>query len=247
MRTASGTTRFSLWSGPRNLSTAIMYSFAQRPDTRVVDEPFYAHYLTVTGLGHPGREEVLAHQESDIDKVITEVVLGPCDRPLLFLKQMAHHLVEVEHSFLGKTLNGLLIRQPDEVLRTLTAQIPEPTIPDTALPQQVALYEELLGLGQDPPVIDARHLLENPRRVLSVLCEAIGVRFEKAMLRWEAGGRPEDGVWSPHWYQSVHRSTGFEPYRPRTDPLPPQLEPLLAECRPYYEYLYARARPKEDE
>jgi len=246
MRTAPVTTRFSLWSGPRNLSTAVMYSFAQRRDTRVLDEPLYAHYLTVTGLRHPGREEILAHQESDIDKVITDVVLGPCDRPLLFMKQMTHHLVEVEHSFLSQTLNGLLIRQPDEVLRTLPAQIPEPTISDTALPQQVALYDELVGLGQDPPVIDARHLLENPRQVLSVLCETIGVGFDEAMLTWEEGGRPEDGVWAPHWYQKVHRSTGFEPHRLRTDPFPPHLEPLLADCRPYYEYLYARAYPKED-
>jgi hypothetical protein len=233
--------RFSLWSGPRNVSTAIMYAFAQRADTRVVDEPFYAHYLEVTGLPHPGREVVLANQESDVEKVIRDVVLGPCDRPVLFIKQMAHHLVDVDRSFLGKTLNGLLIRDPSDVLRTLPNQILEPTLADTALPQQVELYGQLVALGQDPPVLDARELLGRPSGVLEQLCERLGISFDAAMLSWERGPRPEDGPWAPYWYDGVHRSTGFEPYRPKTDPFPAELEALLEECQPYYEYLYSKA------
>lgn len=223
------------------MSTAVMYAFAQRPDTKVVDEPFYAHYLTVTGLHHPGRDLVIADQESDIDKVITDVVLAPCDRSLLFMKQMAHHLVAVDHSFLAQTLNGLLIRDPAEVLRTLPNQIPKPTLRDTALPQQVELYDELVGLGQKPSVVDARELLLHPRWVLEALCDSIGVVFDEAMLSWSVGDRPEDGVWAPFWYENVHQSTGFKPYRAKTSPFPAELELLLEECRPYYDYLYERA------
>ncbi len=240
------TIRFSLWSGPRNVSTAVMYAFAQRTDTRVVDEPFYAHYLVHTGAEHPGRATVLAAQDSDVSRVIDTVVLGPCDRPVLFIKQMAHHLAGVDRSFLAKTQNGLLIRHPAEVLSTLPRQIPEPTLADTALPQQVALLEELIAAGQDPPVLDARRLLQSPRVVLSRLCDSIGIPFQESMLHWEAGGRPEDGVWAPHWYERVHESTGFQPYRPKQEPLPGALESLLAECLPLYEYLLARAVGEEE-
>ena len=235
------TIRFSLWSGPRNVSTALMYSFAQRTDTVVVDEPFYAHYLKVTGLDHPGRDVVLAGQENDINKVIEEVIFGAYERELLFMKQMAHHLVQVDHAFLADTVNGLLIRDPSEVLRTLPHQIPVPKLEDTALPQQVALHQELVALGQNPPIVDARDLLTDPPGVLAALCQAIGVSFQETMLTWAPGGRPEDGVWAPYWYENVHRSNGFMRYHPKSEPFPPELEPLLEECRQYYDYLYARA------
>jgi len=226
--------RICLWSGPRNVSTALMYAFAQRPDTRVIDEPLYAHYLRVSGADHPGRREVLAHLEADGPRVVREVILGPCDRPVLFMKQMAHHLVELDRGFLGQVHNVLLIRDPIEMLPSLAKNIPAPTLRDTGLKTQVELLEQLRALGQTPPVLDAKQLLLNPRGVLSALCERLSIPFDDAMLSWPAGPRPEDGIWAKHWYHNLHQSTGFAPYQPKTDPFPDHLRPLLAECQPLY-------------
>jgi hypothetical protein len=214
-----------------------MYAFAQRGDTRVVDEPLYGHYLRVSGADHPGREEVMAAQNCDGEAVVREIVLGATDRPVLFIKQMAHHLVDLDLSFLATTRNALLIRDPEEMLSSLVNQIPDPSLGDTGLALQAELYDRLTGLGERPAILDARELLLDPAGVLTQFCESLDLRFDPAMLSWKEGGRPEDGVWAPHWYQNIHKSTGFAPYRPKTDPFPERLEPLLAECRPYYEYL----------
>lgn len=235
------TLRINLWSGPRNVSTALLYAFLQRRDTRGVDEPLYAHYLRVSGAEHPGREEVLAAQDSDGERVVREVILGPCDRPVLFLKQMAHHLVDLDRGFLDRCANVLLVRDPEEVLRTLVRQLPSPTLRDTGLAIQRQLQEELRARGQEPPVLDARELLLDPEGVLRELCRRLGIPFDPAMLHWPAGPRPEDGVWAPHWYENVHRSTGFAPYRPKTGAFPEELRPLLEECRPFYAALHAGA------
>lgn len=235
------TLRICLWSGPRNVSTALMYSFAQRADTRVVDEPLYGHYLRVSGAEHPGREEVLEAMETDGEKVARELILGPCDHPVLFMKQMAHHLTELGLGFLERTVNVLLIRDPADMLRSLRHQLPNPRLEDTGMAVQHGLLERLVGLGQDPPVLEARQLLLDPPGVLSRLCDRLGLDFDDAMLRWPAGARPEDGVWAPHWYHNVHRSTGFAPYREKTDPVPERLLGVLEECRPHYEALFAKA------
>ncbi len=229
--------RICLWSGPRNVSTALMYAFAQRADSRVIDEPLYAHYLRVSGADHPGRQEVLDHMDADGQRVVREVILGPCDRPVLFMKQMAHHLVELDRTFLGRTLNVLLIRDPVEMLPSLAKNIPAPTLRDTGLKMQVDLLQELRSLGQSPPVLDAKRLLLDPRAALSALCQQLSIPFDEAMLSWPAGPRPEDGPWAKHWYQNLHRSTGFARYQPKTDPFPDRLQPLLAECQPLYAVL----------
>lgn len=228
-----------MWSGPRNVSTALMYSFAQRSDTRVVDEPLYGHYLRVTGAEHPGADEVMADMSTDADQVIAEVILGPCDRPVLFLKQMAHHLVALDRSFLAQTTNVLLIRDPVQMLPSLAKNLAQPTLRDTGLALQTELYDLLVSLGQAPPILDAKQILLNPRRVLSKLCEQLGLPFEESMLHWQAGPRPEDGIWAKHWYHAVHHSTGFQPYSEKREPMPARLEPLLAECLPHYERLAA--------
>ncbi len=233
--------RICLWSGPRNVSTALMYSFAQRGDTSVVDEPLYGHYLRVTGAQHPGRDEVLEALDSNGERVIRKVVLGPSPRPVLFMKQMAHHLIELDRGFLKKTVNALLIRDPREVLASLVHQIPNPTLLDTGTAMQSELLDELENLGQTPPVIDSRELLLNPRKVLGQMCEMSGLDFDPAMLSWRAGPRSEDGIWARHWYSNVHRSTTFQPYRPKTKPLAKHLLPLLDECRPHYDRLFRRA------
>jgi hypothetical protein len=229
--------RINLWSGPRNVSTALMYSFRSRSDTRVVDEPLYAHYLRVTDAPHPSAEEVLKAGSPDGENAIRNIVLGPCDRPVLFLKQMAHHLVDLDSGFLAKTANVLLVRDPEEMLPSLAKNLETPSLRDTGLAVQVRLLDEL----GDPPVLDARALLTDPRSVLSALCGRLGIPFEERMLCWDPGPKPEDGVWAPHWYENVHQSIGFLPYRRKREPFPEKLRPLLDECRPLYERLRERA------
>jgi hypothetical protein len=230
------TLRINLWSGPRNVSTALMYSFAQRDDARVVDEPLYAHFLRLSGRPDPGREQVLAAQDPDGERVVRELILGPCDRPVLFMKQMAHHLVDLDLGFLQQTANVLLVRDPAEMLPSLAINVPEPTLRDTSLARQTELLAHLVE-----PVLDARRLLGDPRGVLGRLCERLELPFDEAMLSWPAGPRPEDGVWAPHWYANLHRSTGFAPYRAKTEPFPERLRDVLEESRPHYEVLLERA------
>jgi hypothetical protein len=231
------TLRINMWSGPRNISTALMYSFAQRQDTRVVDEPLYAHYLRISKAPHPGVAEVLAAMENDGERVIRDVILGPCDRPILFMKQMAHHLTDLNLDFLAVTTNVLLIRSPEEMLPSLAQNLPAPTLRDTGLAIQSDLYRHLCELGQDPPVLDAKQVLLNPEGVLSRLCARLQIPFDRAMLSWPPGPRPEDGVWAKYWYYNLHRSSCFEPYRQKREQFPPRLAPLLDECWPYYENL----------
>ncbi len=229
--------KLSVWSGPRNVSTALMYSFRQRPDTGVVDEPLYGHYLRTTGAAHPGAREVLEAMEGDGGRVVREVILGPCERPVHFFKNMAHHLVGLDRKFLYRITNVLLIRNPQEMLPSLAEQLPEPTLRDTGLDRQVEILDVVLGRGEKPVVLEARELLLDPDGVLREACERLGLPFEEEMLRWPAGPKPEDGVWAKHWYRNVHASTGFAPYRPKAVRFPQRLEPLLEECLPLYEEL----------
>lgn len=235
------TIRISLWSGPRNVSTALMYSFRQRPDTTVVDEPLYAHYLLRSGVSHPGREEVLAAQDNDGERVVRHVLLGPYPTPVVFFKNMAHHLAGLNWSFLDQLVNVILTREPDRVLASFIKQVPNPSLEGTGLPMQVALLDALLADGKEPLVLDSRLLLADPRSVLSQLCDRIGIPFSQDMLSWEPGPVPEDGVWAPYWYGNVHRSSGFAPYQEQPVDLPPHLQPLLAEAVPLYERLVAYA------
>jgi hypothetical protein len=235
------TRRICLLSGPRNVSTALMYSFAQRQDTRVVDEPLYAHYLRVSGVDHPGRDEILAAQDNDGERVVRDILLGPTDRPVLFLKLMANQVMAVDRGFLAETRNVFLVRNPEGVLPSFDKVVPRPSLADIGLADQVLLLEELRALGQDPAILDSRELLLDPPGVLDQLCRRLDIPFDSAMLSWSAGRRAEDGVWAPHWYDNLHRSTGFAPYHPQTKLVPPHLEDVLAECRPYYETLFRDA------
>ena len=214
-----------------------MYSFGQRSDTVVVDEPLYGHYLRTTGAAHPGAREVLEAMEGDGGRVVREVILGPCERPVHFFKNMAHHLLGLDRKFLYRITNVLLIRNPQEMLPSLAEQLPEPTLRDTGLDRQVEILDVVLGGGEKPVVLEARELLLDPDGVLREACERLGLPFEEEMLRWPAGPKPEDGVWAKHWYRNVHASTGFAPYRPKAVRFPQRLEPLLEECLPLYEKL----------
>lgn len=237
------TTRICLWSGPRNISTALMYSFAQRSDTAVFDEPLYAHYLTHSNAHeyHPGSADVIATQDNNGMNVINNLVLGEHDKPVLFFKHMTHHLVELDWAFMDQTVNVFLTRNPEEMLPSYAKQVKQPALHDTGYPQHHELLQYLRDRGQNPPILDSTETLKNPRKVLTELCDHIGIPFDEAMLSWEAGARPEDGSWAQYWYASVHQSTGFLPYAPKETVFPEELRPLLAECQPYYEELAAQA------
>ncbi len=235
------TIRINCWSGPRNISTALMYSFRQRPDTTVVDEPLYAHYLRVSGRIHPGRDEVLRTQNPDGGEVIDNLILGHYDTPVVFFKQMAHHLVDLDRSFLGQCRNILLTRHPAEMIASFAVNVPDVTLADTGLTQLVELLDTIVDSGDEPVVIDSRVLLDDPARVLSEVCGRVGIDFDEGMLSWSAGAKPEDGSWGEHWYHNVRRSTGFAPREAKNIVLPPELEPVLAEALPLYERLSAHA------
>jgi hypothetical protein len=229
--------RINLWSGPRNVSTAVMYSFRERSDTSVVDEPLYAHYLCRTGAEHPAVQDVIRAQETDGETVVAEVLLGPAETPVRFFKHMAHHLIDLDTAFLGKMKNLLLTRDPREMLPSLIQQVPNVNLEGTSLPMQVRMLESVLRAGGDPVVIDSKRLLMDPESTLRAVCARLGIEWDAAMLSWEPGPKPEDGVWAPHWYHRVHSTTGFDPYEPKNDPIPTDLEPLLQQCLPLYERL----------
>ncbi len=232
------TKRINIWSGPRNISTALMYSFAQRSDTQVYDEPLYAHYLSKTPAKdyHPGAAEVIADQENDGKKVI-EMIMGTHSKPVAFFKHMTHHLIELDFGFLHKTTNVILTRDPREMLPSFINQIKQPQLKDTGYAAHIKLLNYLKINNLPIIVLDGKNVLLNPEKVLTELCNQIDIPFQKSMLSWNAGARPEDGVWAKHWYHNVHKSTAFAEYRPKTEPFPERLKPLLAECLPLYKEL----------
>ena len=237
------TKRICVWSGPRNISTALMYSFAQRADTTVVDEALYGHFLATTNAKHyhPGSAETLASMSTDATTVINDIILGDYATPIVFHKQMTHHLVNLDWSFLSQTINVILTRDPRDMLPSYAKNIPQLGMHDVGYALHHKLLTYLRELGQEPPILDSRLVLENPRGVLGKLCERLGIAFDPAMLSWEAGARPEDGSWAKYWYDSVHHSTGFGKFRPKTTPFPTHLKSLLAECQPFYQELSALA------
>lgn len=236
-----------MWSGPRNISTAMMRSWGNRADTIVCDEPLYAHYLKATGLDHPGAGEVIAHHEADWRKVVDRLT-GPVPdgKAIFYQKQMSHHLLpEIERGWLDSVTNCFLIREPREMITSLAKILKAPGLVDTGMPQQREIFERVRArTGQVPPVVDAKDVLDQPRATLAKLCKALGVAFDDAMLAWPPGRRATDGIWAKHWYDSVEKTTGFQPYRPKPDDVPPHMEGMLAECNAIYEQLYDhRIRP----
>jgi hypothetical protein len=203
--------RLAVWSGPRNISTALMRSWENRPDCRVVDEPLYAYYLAETGLNHPGRDEVIAAGETSWSAVVAELT-APTDG-IYYQKHMTHHLIpQLPRDWIASLTNVLLIRDPAEVVASYVRSRADVLAEDIGLVQQAELYDQLDGA---PPVIDAADFLRDPEGYLRWLCSYTGVDFTEAMLRWPAGPRASDGVWAPYWYHAVQASTCFEPYRPR--------------------------------
>ena len=236
--------RIAAWSGPRNVSTAMMRSFGNRGDTAVVDEPFYAHWLKVSGADHPLRDEVLAAQPTDWRVVVAQLTgPAPGGKPVFYQKHMTHHVTaQMDLPWTGHCANIFLIRAPEDVLASYSARRSEVTLAEIGVVQQAELFDrEADRLGHAPPVIDGRDVQARPRETLTALCEAVGIPFDEAMLTWSPGPRAEDGVWAPAWYESVWRSTGFQPPRPpaRIGDLPKPLRLIAEAARPYYDRLAA--------
>ena len=224
-----------MWSGPRNISTALMRSWENRPDTRVVDEPLYAYYLAETGLNHPGRDEVIAAGETSWQKVVAELT-AQIESGVYYQKQMTHHLLpQLPRQWIASLTNVLLIRDPAEVVASYVRSRADVVAEDIGLVQQSELYDQL---GGDVPVIDAADFLRAPGSYLRWLCEWIGVAFTDRMLHWPPGPRESDGVWAPYWYDAVLASTGFVPYHPRPVELSGAAREAAERSRPHYERLH---------
>jgi len=230
--------RINLLSGPRNISTALMYSFAQRSDCTVFDEPLYAYYLANSNAKsyHPGAEEILKSQENDGAKVV-EMMKKETSKPVLFFKNMSHHILDLDRSFMKNMVNVILTRDPMEMLPSFDKVIPNPKMKDVGYELHMNLYESLKSMGAKVLVLDSKKVLLNPEETLNKLCAAIGIPFESRMLNWKPGPIKEDGVWAKHWYDSVHKSSGFMKYKPKTESFPSHLEVLLSKCKVYYDNL----------
>ena len=230
--------RISLWSGPRNISTALMYSFAQRRDTKVFDEPLYAYYLknSIAKNYHPGSETILETMENDGDKVVT-TMLSYSEKPVLFFKNMTHHLLDLDLSFMDGLVNVILTRDPEEMLPSFAKVIKNPTMTDVGYKLHMDLVEYFEKNEINFVVLDAKKVLLNPEGVLKQLCHHANIPFDNNMLEWQPQKLDEDGVWAKFWYDSVHKSSKFSSYKPKKDPFPEHLVPLLKECKPYYNQL----------
>ena len=233
--------RIAMWSGPRNISTALMRAWGNRPDSVVIDEPFYAYFLKATGKKHPGADEVIATGETDWRKVVARLTGPvPSGKGICFQKQMAHHLLpEVDREWLSGVTNCFLIRDPREVIASYVKKQEDPTLGDLGFVQQTEIFRWVRDrTGTAPPVIDARDVLENPKRILELLCDAVGVEFRDSMLSWPRGLRETDGIWAKHWYGEVAKSTAFQPHRPRHHDMPKRLREIHDRCRECYQWLY---------
>jgi hypothetical protein len=235
--------RIAMWSGPRNISTAMMRAWENRGDCVVSDEPLYASYLATTGMDHPMREDVIA--AGDVDwRGVVRTLLGPVPdgQPIWYQKHMAHHLLPgMDRAWIGKLTNVLLIRDPREVVASYLKARVTVTPDEIGLPQQIELYDLLCAAGTPPPIIDAGDFLRAPEAYLRALCELLGIGFTDRMLHWPSGPRESDGIWAPHWYAHVWQSTGFEP-PPASHAIKLSVDgaQVAEACMPHYQRLHAQ-------
>ena len=231
--------RIAMWSGPRNLSTAMMYSFGARSDCAIWDEPFYASYLHETGIMHPMNREILEDGETDPQGVI-DACLGriPNDKPNYFLKLMSQHMISgFDRSWINDVTNIFLIRHPARVIASYHAKREDPVFEDLGFREQLELFNQARDAGQTPVVVDATDMRANPKRLMPLVCTALGLPFEPEMLRWPAGGHKDDGAWAPHWYGAVWKSEAFSPDKSKEPLLPKHLQPLLVQAMESYRVL----------
>lgn len=230
--------RIAMWSGPRNLSTAMLYAFGNRPDVAVWDEPFFAPYLAATGARHPMRDAVLAAHETD-PKVVARACGSdpvPFGKPHFYMKHMPHHMDGMPLDWAAACVNVHLIRHPARVIASYLAKRESPTLDDLGYRQQAELFARLPG-----PVVDGADIRANPAEMLGKLCAEIRLPFDRAMLAWRPGPKPWDGAWAPHWYGAVHRSTSFQGAEGPLPDLTGAAAALLEEALPHYRALAAHA------
>lgn len=226
--------RIHLIASPRNLSTALMYSFGNREDCTVVDEPFYGRYLSVSGLDHPGKDEVLRSMPLSVEEILRKSIFCELSTPLYFIKNMGKHLIDVNLEFLFRLTNLFLVRDPKKLINSFTKVIDRPTMLDLGIEMEYIVFKYLLDAGYHPLVLDTDELIEQPEETLKVLCSTLEIPFDPNMLSWPPGGRKEDGSWAKYWYSSLHRSTGFKKQKStRTDLSEENLE-TYHKLKPYY-------------
>ncbi len=232
------TTRICLWASPRNISTALMYSFAQRTDTLVVDEPFYGFYLSHTKAHeyHPVADDIVNTMENNGNKVI-EMIIGSQEKPVAFFKNMTHHMLDLDRSFTKDVFNIILTRDPKEMLTSFVKVVPKPKMEDVGYKGQAELLLYIRSVGAPYLVVDSKQILIDPVGSLKSICEKAGIEFQEQMLSWEPGKRAEDGVWADHWYGNVHQSSGFGKYQEKEVNVPDEIDGLLQECEGYYKQL----------
>lgn len=233
--------KIAMWSGPRNLSTAMMYSFGNRPDCAVVDEPFYAAYLAMTGIDHPMRDQIMASQPQD-SYVVAEALSGsnPAQKPHFYQKHMTQHMIDgVPRDWMRDVVNVFLIRHPARVIASYGAKRENPTLDDIGFRQQAELFDLVQSWGQTPIVIDSHDIRDDPEGMLRKLCDHIGLNFTPEMLNWPKGGHADDGAWAPHWYSSVWESTGFAGAEGPLPEVGDELQGVLEAALPFYEKMKA--------
>jgi hypothetical protein len=232
-----------MWSGPRNISTAMMRSFENRADTVVVDEPFYACYLHLSGIDHPMREEVIASQPTDWRVVARALSADQDGVEIIYQKHMTHHMLpQIDLGWTRALQNCFLIRDPEHVVRSYSSKRDTVSPDDIGMRRQLELYQEISSItGQDIPVIDATRFLVDPETALRRLCQRLAIPFSKRMLHWPRGRRASDGVWAPHWYEAVEQSTGFRAAASPAVTLSPRQQAVADEAREYYDVLLAKS------
>ena len=231
--------KIAMWSGPRNLSTAMMYSFGNRADSHVVDEPFYGPYLRLTGLPHPMRDEIL-RSRPETAEAVERMLLGPIPggKPHAYHKHMTQHMIDgIPRGFMAECVNVFLLRHPARVVASFSKGYDQATADDIGFRQQAELFDHVVALGQTPVVIDSADIRDNPEKMLRRLCDAVGLAWDPAMLSWPRGGHPEDGIWAAHWYASVHDSTGFAGPEGPLPSVAAHRQPLVDSAMPYYNRL----------
>ena len=230
--------KIAMWSGPRNLSTAMMYAFGNRVDCAITDEPFYAAYLHHTGVQHPMGADIMASQPTDPATVVQTLTgPNPGGRAIWYQKHMTHHMIDgFPMDWLEQVTNVFLIRHPARVMASYQRKRENPTLGDLGFVEQKQIYDACVARGQAPVVIDSDDILQNPVRALRRLCDGIGITFDPAMLSWPAGPRDADGIWAAHWYDAVHKSTGFGPPPGDMPDIPADDPTLTAALRIYDEF-----------
>ncbi|MDC1288093.1 HAD family hydrolase [Gammaproteobacteria bacterium] len=236
----SAALRIAMWSGPRNISTALMRAFENREDCAVWDEPFYGYYLDASGSDHPGAEDVIAAQGTDSDAIMARCIGDvPGGKSIFYQKHMTLHLLDLDRSWLKALENCFLIREPNAVIASYAVVRNTVTLADIGFVQQAELFDEARSIsGQTPLVIDSCDFLRDPRAMLEAVCARFDIEFSDRMLHWPPGPRDSDGVWARYWYDSVWRSTGFARYRERSYDPDDHARKLAQQALPYYEDLY---------